>query len=161
MMLLRRLQKLRYSTNITKAESAKLFALSRTFCDKKDGELTTVKSDVELATFKRNKADCEVRAEEKKIIAEIHRDFKSEILVKIENDDKQVASAEDKPSELAEKYNVKFDTRLDHFRRSGLIMKPTQGWPAKKLFCTIQSHRLGVSGVDKKHICLNLACGRL
>ena len=133
MMLLRRLQKLRYSTNITKAESAKLFALSRTFCDKKDdGELTTVKSDVELATFKRNKADCEVRAEEKKIIAEIHRDFKSEILVKIENDDKQVASAEDKPSELAEKYNVKFDTRLDHFRRSGLIMKPTQGRPSEE-----------------------------
>ena len=130
-MLLRRLQKLRYSTNLTKAESAKLFALSRTFCDKKDGELT-VKSDVELATFKRNKADCEVRAEEKKIIAEIHRDFKSEILVKIENDDKQVASAEDKPSELAEKYNVKFDTRLDHFRRSGLIMKPTQGRPSEE-----------------------------
>ena len=131
MMLLRRLQKLRYSTNLTKAESAKLFALSRTFCDKKDGELT-VKSDVELATFKRNKADCEVRAEEKKIIAEIHRDFKSEILVKIENDDKQVASAEDKPSEIAEKYNVKFDTRLDHFRRSGLIMKPTQGRPSEE-----------------------------
>ena len=72
------------------------------------------------------------RAEEKKIIAEIHRDFKSEILVKIENDDKQVASAEDKPSELAEKYNVKFDTRLDHFRRSGLIMKPTQGRPSEE-----------------------------
>ena len=134
MMLLRRLQKLKYSTNLTKAESAKLFALSRTFCDKKDGELTTVRSDVELATFKRNKADCEVRAEEKKIIAEIHRDFKSEILVKIENGDNQVAPGEDKPSELAEKYNVKFDTRLDHFRRSGLIMKPTQGRPSKVAF---------------------------
>ena len=90
------------------------------------------RKNVGVATFKRNKADCEVRAEEKKIIAEIHRDFKSEILVKIENDDKQVASAEDKPSELAEKYNVKFDTRLDHFRRSGLIMKPTQGRPSEE-----------------------------
>ena len=116
MMFLRNFQKLQNSSNIVTRESSKLFALSRTICDKPpDKEIVAVNrdTDLDLAPVKRNTKDCAVKAEEKKIIAAIHADYKKDVLVKA------------KTSDDKDKYVVRFDTRLDHFRRSGYLMKPT------------------------------------
>ena len=116
-------------------ESSKLFALNRTFCDKpknnekeEDKKIIPVNEGVKLdiAPVKRNLKDCAVKAEEKKIIAAIQADFRKDVLVKAKSkSDTEVTKSGDQPSELQDKYVVRFDTRLDHFRRSGYLMKPT------------------------------------
>ena len=124
MMFLRNFRKLQNSTNIVGRESSKLFALSRTICDKPpDKEVVAVNrdTDLDLAPVKRNTKDCAVKAEEKKIIAAIHADYKKDVLVKAKTSDDKVSEG----SEGQDKYVVRFDTRLDHFRRSGYLMKPT------------------------------------
>ena len=135
MLLLRKFNKLPNSTNLVRRESSKLFAYTRTLCDKptnkeyvEDKQIIEVKegADLEIAPVKRNRKDCAVKAEEKKIIAAIHADYRKEVLVKAKSkSDAKVTEGGDQPSELQDKYVVRFDTRLDHFRRSGYLMKPT------------------------------------
>ena len=100
------------STNKSCRETTKLFALTRTFCDKPGKEPSDISVDV--------------KSEEAKIIAEIHENYKSEVLVKLPSDDNAATGeASESGGELVEKYSVKFDTRLDHFRRTGFIASPS------------------------------------
>ena len=86
----------------------KQFSVSQHLRDNNDSELTT-----------------DVKSEESKIIAQIHQDYASEVLVKLESkEDKEVTEKSDQSSELIDKYAVRFQSRLDHFRRSGFIAKP-------------------------------------
>ena len=111
-MFLRCLNHLQLSTNKSCRETTKLFALTRTFCDKPGKEPSDISVDV--------------KSEEAKIIAEIHENYKSEVLVKLPSDDNAAAGeASESGGELEEKYSVKFDTRLDHFRRTGFIASPS------------------------------------
>ena len=108
MMLLKSFSTLQQSSARIFRNQIKLFSVSKHLSDSKDSDLVV-----------------DVKSEESKIIEQIHQDYSSEVLVKLESkEDKDITQTSDQPSELTDKYAVRFQSRLDHYRRSGFIAKP-------------------------------------
>ena len=88
---------------------------ARCYCDKKDSEIST--------KVKENPLVREVKSE----VAKIHATYRSEVLVKLQTEEKDVgAVGEEGEKAVSDQYIVKFDSRLDHFRRSGYIFDPVE-----------------------------------
>ena len=113
MKMLRGIFSLHKSKNIIGQNRIRLLPVTRTFCDKID---KSEANNSQLTT--------DIKSEEQKIIAKIHEDYKSERLIKIETSDNSVGDVNKESSELSEKYVVKFESRLDHFRKTGFIASP-------------------------------------
>ena len=108
MLLLKSFSTLQQSSARIFRNQIKLFSVSKHLSDSKDSDLVP-----------------DVKSEESKIIEQIHKDYSSEVLVKLESkEENDLAQASDQPSELTDKYAVRFQSRLDHYRRSGFIAKP-------------------------------------
>ena len=92
---------------------------ARCYCDQKKGS--------EVSTTLKPKSSSLVR-EVKSEVAQIHATYRSEILVKLESDEPKDVSLSEGDSEtaLSDKYVVKFESRLDHFRKSGYIFDPVE-----------------------------------
>ena len=120
MKMLRGISKLQHSTNKFRFNKRRLFPISRSYSDDKD---VTVISEPKRSKLPAGIND---KTEEKKIISKIHADYKKEILVKLENkNNDSLGDVKSEKSELEDKYAIRFESRLDHYRRSGFIAKPT------------------------------------
>ena len=120
MKMLRGILKLQHSTNKFRFNKRRLFPISRSYSDDKD---VTVISEPKRSKLPAGIND---KTEEKKIISKIHADYKKEILVKLENkNNDSLGDVKSEKSELEDKYATRFESRLDHYRRSGFIAKPT------------------------------------
>ena len=109
---------LRRQVNRNKIYYLHQYPEARCFCDKKDSD-GTVSAKVKKSPLVR-----EVKSE----VAKIHATYKSEVLVNLETgEEKKVSlSPEEEEKALSDKYIVKFESRLDHFRKSGYIFDPVE-----------------------------------
>ena len=108
----------------SRTEFLQQYLEARCFCDDKRAG-----SEVEVSTNVKPKSNSLVR-EVKSEVAQIHATYRSEVLVKLESEEgerKDVSLAEGEgDTALSEKYIVKFESRLDHFRKSGYIFDPVE-----------------------------------
>ena len=97
----------------------KFLQQARCYCDQT--------KDSEVSTTVKPKSSSLVR-EVKSEVAKIHATYRSEVLVKLESEEQREVSLSEGESDqaLSEKYIVKFESRLDHFRKSGYIFDPVE-----------------------------------